>query len=512
MIEYSSKEDVHNRAKDAVGLSMQEIYESNSRYDANPKNKNYVGDAFELWMGVEKNSRSEADIADLGVELKATPYKFVKSRRKSDNKQLVSAKERLVLNIINYMDEAKATFDTSSFSHKDKLMELIFYNHNTEKPKTEWTFDEAILFSFPEKDLEIIKHDWEIIHKAILDGKAHELSEGMTDYLGACTKGASKKTVREQPFSKIKAKQRAYSLKAAYMTSLLRNYVFGDKHDPAIRKERYETQSEKDTNPIETEEIATANELKNESLDNIILRKINSFKGKSVADLKKEFGIKKTSSSKQLNSIIIARMLGLKGNSANSAEEVQKAGIKIKTISLNPNNSVKEHMSFPKFKFKELINQSFEDSVFYDELSRRFLFAVFKNLKKDKPKDEEIIFIGAKFWHLPNKDLPIIESVFNDTIATAKNGVHLRVTKNRVYNNFISAKEERIAHVRPHEQKSQYVKGDYSDELPTPAIWENRPDDNDKYDPSGLYMTRQSFWLNSDYIGKQITDILSEID
>lgn len=70
-------------------------------------------------------------------------------------------------------------------------------------------------------DLEIIKKDWEFITKKIAAGKAHELSEGDTFYLGACTKGANALSVRKQPFSEIPAKQRAYSFKQGYVNHII---------------------------------------------------------------------------------------------------------------------------------------------------------------------------------------------------------------------------------------------------------------------------------------------------
>jgi DNA mismatch repair protein MutH len=64
-------------------------------------------------------------------------------------------------------------------------------------------------WSFPSTDLEIIKKDWETITKKIADGKAHELSEGDTFYLGACTKGANASSVRKQPFSRNSCKTKS---------------------------------------------------------------------------------------------------------------------------------------------------------------------------------------------------------------------------------------------------------------------------------------------------------------
>ena len=54
----------------------------------------------ESLFGIEANGESEPDFIDAGIELKVTPY-----RRNKDN--TLSAKERLVLNMINYMEEYK---------------------------------------------------------------------------------------------------------------------------------------------------------------------------------------------------------------------------------------------------------------------------------------------------------------------------------------------------------------------------------------------------------------------
>lgn len=47
----------------------------------------------------------------------------------------------------------------------------------------------TVIWKLPEKDLLIIKHDFEVIVDKIKRGKAHLLSEGDTEYLTACRKG-----------------------------------------------------------------------------------------------------------------------------------------------------------------------------------------------------------------------------------------------------------------------------------------------------------------------------------
>ena len=124
----------------------------------------------------------------------------------------------------------------------------------------------------------------ETIHEYIIEGKAHEINEGLTDYLAACTKGNSSKSVRKQPYSDIPAKQRAYSLKTGYMTSVLRDYVFGDKKDPAIRKAKF-TEKEQDRVNSETESIFTEDELQHGNLDKALVDKLNKYKGIKLGKL-----------------------------------------------------------------------------------------------------------------------------------------------------------------------------------------------------------------------------------
>lgn len=492
---YNTKEKVHNRAKDVIGIPVGEIYKENNIEitEKLTKSKNFIGDAFELWMKVPKNSRAEADIPEAGVELKATPYKLLKSGKKS-------AKERLVLNIINYMDEANKNFETSSFKHKDKLMELIFYCHNNDIPKEEWTFDEAIQFSFPEKDLKIIKNDWNKIHQKIVEGHAEELSEGLTDYLAACTKGSSSKSIRQQPFSDVPAKQRAYSLKASYMTQIIRNYVFGDQTDPAIKKEKFSNTTNLKKTFQNAEEIVSSAELDNKSLDTIILEKLNKYKKLSVQKLAQKFNLKDKLKAKNINAMLVARMLGLKGNTAENAEEIKKSNIQIKTIRINKNNTIKENMSFRPFKFKEIISQNFEDSDLYSDITNKFLFVIFK-----ENENKQYIFEGARFWYMPNSDLEIVKQVWIETKNTIKNGVKLALKNGRVTNNFIKKADERIIHVRPHSRKSSYKKSKYSNKLPTPIQWISTvPNEDSRFDKNFEYMTTQSFWLNNSYVLSQL--------
>ena len=189
-------------------------------YYNNPRSKGSLGQLIEKhFFFYDINSKSEADFNEAGVELKVTPYTI---KANGD----LRAKERLVLTIINYMkDYTEADFLKSHVYEKCELMLLIYYLYEPNKERLDYLINYIKLFKFPAEDLEIIKKDYKIIIDKIKAGKAEEISESDTNYLGACTKGANANSLREQPYSDVKAMQRAFCLKSSYMSYILNHYI-----------------------------------------------------------------------------------------------------------------------------------------------------------------------------------------------------------------------------------------------------------------------------------------------
>ena len=154
--------------------------------------------------------------------------------------------------------------------------------------------DEILLEELPERDQMIIQHDWEKIARYVKAGKAHELSEGDTMYLGAATKAASSADRRKQPFSEELAKPRAFSFKSSYMTYVLNNYIIPGK-------DTYESIIKNNTT---------------QDFEEYVEEKIESFRGYSVENLCKNFAIVKEKRPKNLEAMLAYQMLGIKGNHA----------------------------------------------------------------------------------------------------------------------------------------------------------------------------------------------------
>ena len=448
-MEFTTEEELIEYSTKAEGKSFGDI-DLKGRLDK--RTKGNLGQIIEeSYYGYEVNSRPEADFKDLGIELKVTGV------RQNKNKTL-SAKERLVLNIINYQEEVHQTFETSSFWKKNQKILLWFYLWQPELEQKNLIILKTYLLTYSEEDLEIIKQDWELIVNKIRAGKAHELSESDTNYLGAAPKGTNKSSLRDQPFSSIKAMQRAYSLKNSYMTALTRKLL-----------------SEK--NLIS---ITTPAELKKKSLEQVITEQFAPFIGMSLTQIASLRNIIVNTKTKAFLPDFISSLLGIKGTSLNDIEEFAKANIQFKTVRLEPSGVPKEHMSFKNVNFQDWVEQSFEESWIHEYFTEtKILYVIFeyKQTKKENP-NRELYFSGVKLWNMPYKDLEDLREFYNQVQSILNEGVQLTSTSRGISSNLPGADSNGKFHIRP--------KGrDGKDKVILPV--------------TGDRITKQGFWFDKKY-------------
>lgn len=487
---WKSIQELMDYSKKTVGQPIKALVDDTTvdYYYTHKNNKGWVGNSMESdYFGLPNNNRAEADFPEIHTELKITPMK--------QTKRGWSAKERLSLNIMDFKEEYKNTFETSSFIKKARYIDLIFYEYVKDIPSPELFIRAAELFDFyqlPEEDLLIMKQDYETIINKIKEGKAEELSDSLTRYLGATTKGGkSESNLRPQPFSDKEAHQRAFTLKTSYMTQIVRRIMDGT----------YQV-----TIPNEEKVIKNIECLKDHSFDEIILSYFENYIGKTVPELIQELHIQ--SGAKQIKSLIIQHILRVTTDVENT-EEFKKSGICVKTITIKKNR--KGYTPTEAFKllsadFSEIYDHKWEDSTLREFLSdTRFMLCIFEE-KEDKTE----IFKGVKFWRMPLSDLDsIVENTWNKTKRVISNGVILEIVKNKagytVKNNLPSIKDDAIIHLRPWAQKASYVNDSNAQRLPVSARWINRSEDL-KMQFSDNYMTKQAYWLNPNYIYEQVRE------
>lgn len=475
-------ESIEAYGKQMIGKTFRQIYQEYTskgilkegqaaymtRYEKKGR-KGGIGNLVEeCWFGYTANSNPEADFPLAGVELKVTPY--------TKTSKGLRAKERLVLGMIDYMEIVRERdLEHSHLWKKIQLILLVWYLHIKEQSAMDSTIDHVRLFTPPAEDMEIIREDFAKIIRKIKAGQAHELSEGDTLYLGACTKSSDASKRRAQPFSDIDAKPRAFSFKNSYMTYVLTHYILPGKsaYEPAVKPGQQVSNFER-----------------------YIMDKISAYRGYSINQLATQFGIR--TRPKDLSSILVFRILGVSGN---HCEEFEKAGIVIKTIRLQEKGTIRENMSFPPIKYQALAQETWEDSTFGNYLrDTRFLFVVYR-----EDGDGEYRLQGGQFWNIPAKDLDgDVRAVWQETHDIISGGtLTLRAGKGgTLINNLPKKIDHPISHVRPHATNR-----DDTSKLPSGTKlhcgegvhWTNP-----------MVYTKHCFWLNNDYILSQLCSELRE--
>ena len=439
-------------------LKQEQLYGVNEE-DIEYKGKGGFGQHLEKeFFMYEPNSNVEPDFPEAGLELKSSPLKVLK-------KGAFSSKERLVLNIINYCDFVEeSSFYESTFFRKNAALLLVFYLHKSGVSVRDLVIHLVDIWELVGEDLVMIERDWLTIQDKVKGGLAHELSEGDTFYLGACTKGANSKTLREQPFSNIKAKQRAFSFKQAYVNHII----------ASISKAK----------PIKYGKLIPELKIESPSIEEVVLGKFTKYitNKTAIKDIIKELELEVNLNANQGYASVTQGILGFKVTE--EIEEFVKAGITIKTVRLKDNTPC-QSVSFPAFEFEEIITQEWEDSVFYNQLSNKFLFVFLRENGKNDYYIEKV-----KFWNMPVQDIDEVEDMFEELKRLINEGEILKSIdeKGKRKTNFPGTGFNGITHIRPHGGVTEDV---YP--LPVPLKV-----------TGAMEYTKQCLWLNLTYVRDEI--------
>lgn len=432
----------------------------------NPKNKGAAGQVIQKYLGKDPDSNPEADFPEANLELKVTGLLEYQEK----NKGAFHAKERLVLTMINYMEDYNKTFEESHLLNKCNDLLVTCYQYINPKKGEDANYKsfpvvDSFIMELSEKDEDILRKDYEIILNKIKSGNAHTISESDTTYLQACTKSSNNKKRTKQPFSEETAKPRAFCLKSSFFTSLIRYHI-----------------SDINFNSI----IDDINKFKETTLEEMVISKFKPYFGKTEEELGYELGIQ--TNAKNRFASYANRIFKIKN--LEESDEFQKANISIKTIRIQKSGSIKEKLSFPRIDFVELAKTEWEDSQirqYFCEI--KFLFLIFKETSKG------YVFDNAFFYSLSDDFVDeFIGYTYNKAKVILNNGeivseiIKTKDGKIKYKNNFIGMKENPISHIRPHAQN-------FNDQSPLPF--------KDKKTGFTSY-EKMSFWIDTRLIKAHI--------
>ena len=380
-MKFNTIEELLNYTEAIKGKTFNEIDYKNLLLNTKnlKRNKGILGHVVETgFYRYPINSNPQADFDKIGVELKVTGYKKNKNGKRS-------AKERVSLSKIDYNKIINEEYEYSKLIYKNKKILFIWYFYEKGKDIGDFLITDYQLYDMSQ-DEETIKNDFYIIKQKVKDGRAHELSEGDTSYLGACTKARTSKDRTTQPNSEINAKPRAYSLKNSYMTGIL--------------------------NSIGTTISFDTNEFK--TVEEYVLAKLRPYIGKSQLEILEEItGDTYTKKiPKNLNKMITDKIIGKDDELAEKHDLFKKTSFIIKNSPITPKGTYRERMSFRNLTLSEF-EDTWEDSywkLFFDETT--ILNILWKEPKAGS-KNGERILEGVNRISFNDDDLDLIERSYN---------------------------------------------------------------------------------------------------
>lgn len=337
------------------------------------------------------NSDSRADFEDLDIELKVTGY--VKNKNGS-----LRAKERLVLSKINFNKIVKETFESSHVLGKCKKMLIIWYEYEPDKNAKDFVITNYQLYNM-EKDKQIFKNDFKIIKQKVLDGKAHELSEGDTSYLGACTKARTSRDRTTQPFSDIMAKPRAYSLKNAYMTGILRESA-GQSTLTTFRS----------APPVEFKTVVE-----------YIKNKLEPYFGKTQIEILEEITGKRYVEKipKNISKMISDTLIGKDEDLPKKSELFAKTSFVIKNLPIQENGKPRERMSFRTISLSDFEND-WNDSFWKNYFEETTLITICYK-EQNRSRNGYRVLSDVKQITFDEADLDSFEKTYNQIKLAIEN-------------------------------------------------------------------------------------------
>lgn len=441
----ATEAEIREHAKKLRGKRLRDVIPASGRVsESTPGDKGAVGQLVERAFGLARSSEQRPDFGNAGIELKVVPLK--------KTSRAVRSKERTSVTMIDYGALVEESWQTAKVRKKIKKILFVFYYHVDKGNPLDTVIEETVFWTPQDNLLPQLKSDWSVVRKKVLDGLAHEISEGDGRVLGAATKGAGGGKLVDQPRnSAVRAKPRAWALKPALTTWLFEETRSGNRAIVSLR---------------DALKLKPA-----ESFEEVVLRRLETYEGRTLADVAKSLGVP-ISKAKSASAILVRRAIGVLDDKA-SIREFKERGIQIKIVPLSPAGRPYEAMSFPKFNHMEVWKEEWEESDLLQQLERMLIVPLVRE-ERTTPKEKQV-WGRAFFWSPSADQLNGIECEWRDYCRRIQAGEA---------NKLPAASQTRYIHVRPHARNSL-------DTEQAPLVGR---------------VVKRCFWLNQDFVARIVED------
>jgi DNA mismatch repair protein MutH len=275
-------------------------------------------------------------------------------------------------------------------------------------------------------------------------GKAHLLSESDGRVLTPSTKSATSRDRTQQPFSEEPATPRALALK------------------PAFTSERYRlARSRQPTESL----IVNLGMRRVETFEARLLARFRPYVGRTLGEIGQELEVP-ASSAKSYAASVVRRVAGAR-NARSRIAEFEEMGLTLRMTRVDSDLRPYEALSFPAFRYGELLEETWEDSDLLSRVESMLLVPIHGATKATPP--DRCSLGNPVFWRPSPEDLELIRrewELFRIEISIGR------------ADQLTPASDTVAIHVRPHARDS------------------NDTDDAPSIGP----VVKKSFWLNQPFV------------
>lgn len=215
----SNEQELLSRAEMAAGYSFAEIAQYvNIPIPANlNKQKGWVGNLIETYLGANAGSKAEQDFSNLGIELKTIPVN-------KEGKPL----ETTFVSVIPLMANHGVIWETSHVKYKLSKVLWIPIEGERSIPLAERKVGKPILWTPTLEQEQQLKQDWQELMDMIALGQVEKITARYGTYLQIRPKAANGKALTEaigENGEIILTRPRGFYLKKSFTSQILQNSI-----------------------------------------------------------------------------------------------------------------------------------------------------------------------------------------------------------------------------------------------------------------------------------------------
>lgn len=215
----SNEQELLNRAEMAAGYSFAEIAQYvNIPIPANlNKQKGWVGNLIETYLGANAGSKAEQDFSNLGIELKTIPVN-------KEGKPL----ETTFVSVIPLMANHGVIWETSHVKYKLSKVLWIPIEGERSIPLAERKVGKPIPWTPTLEQEQQLKQDWQELMDMIALGQVEKITARYGTYLQIRPKAANGKALTEaigENGEIILTRPRGFYLKKSFTSQILQNSI-----------------------------------------------------------------------------------------------------------------------------------------------------------------------------------------------------------------------------------------------------------------------------------------------